>query len=36
MPAITTPYGFGAKVALPYEQAVQRTTQLLKVRPATR
>jgi uncharacterized protein (DUF302 family) len=25
-----TPYGFGLKVALPYEQAVQRTTELLK------
>jgi uncharacterized protein (DUF302 family) len=30
MSVITTPYGFGAKVALPYEQAVQRTTELLK------
>ena len=30
MEAITTPYGFGVKVALPYEQAVQRTTELLK------
>ena len=25
-----TPYGFGTKTALPYEQAVQRTTELLK------
>jgi uncharacterized protein (DUF302 family) len=25
-----TPYGFGVKTALPYEQAVQRTTELLK------
>jgi uncharacterized protein (DUF302 family) len=30
MSVITTPYGFGAKVELPYEQAVQRTTELLK------
>jgi len=30
MSAITTPYGFGVKVALPYEAAVQRTTELLK------
>jgi uncharacterized protein (DUF302 family) len=28
--AIETPYGFGVKVALPYEQAVLRTTELLK------
>jgi uncharacterized protein (DUF302 family) len=27
---IETPYGFGVKTPLPYEQAVQRTTQLLK------
>jgi uncharacterized protein (DUF302 family) len=25
-----TPYGFGVKTVLPYEQAVQRTTELLK------
>jgi uncharacterized protein (DUF302 family) len=30
MEAIKTPYGFGVKVTLPYEQAVQRTTELLK------
>ena len=30
MESITTPYGFGVKVALPYEAAVQRTTELLK------
>jgi len=30
MEAITTPYGFGAKVALPFDEAVQRTTELLK------
>ncbi len=30
MSAITTPYGFGVKVTLPYESAVQRTTELLK------
>ena len=30
MEAIETPYGFGVKLELPYEQAVQRTTELLK------
>jgi uncharacterized protein (DUF302 family) len=30
MKEIETGYGFGVKVALPYEQAVQRTTELLK------
>ena len=30
MESITTPYGFGVKVALPYEAAVQRTPELLK------
>jgi uncharacterized protein (DUF302 family) len=30
MEAIETPYGFGVKVTLPYEQAVLRTTELLK------
>ncbi len=30
MNAIQTPYGFGVKVTLPYEQAVERTTELLK------
>ncbi len=30
MSAITTPYGFGAKLALGYDAAVQRTTELLK------
>jgi uncharacterized protein (DUF302 family) len=30
MSAITTPYGFGVKVTLPYEAAVQRATELLK------
>ena len=30
MSAITTPYGFGVTVALPYEAALQRTTELLK------
>jgi uncharacterized protein (DUF302 family) len=30
MEPITTPYGFGAKVALDHDAAVQRTTELLK------
>ena len=30
MTRIETPYGFGAKVPLPYEQAVERTTELLR------
>jgi uncharacterized protein (DUF302 family) len=30
MNEITTPYGFGVKVALPFDQAVQRTIALLK------
>ena len=30
MEPITTPYGFGVKVALDYDAAVQRTTELLK------
>jgi len=30
MDAIETSYGFGVKVSLPYEQAVERTTELLK------
>ncbi len=30
MTTVQTPYGFGVKVDLPYEQAVQRTTELLK------
>ena len=30
MELIKTPYGFGVKVALPYDAAVQRTTELLK------
>jgi uncharacterized protein (DUF302 family) len=30
MSSITTPYGFGVKVALPWDAAVQRTTELLK------
>lgn len=30
MEAIETPYGFGVRITLPYEQAVERTTELLK------
>ena len=30
MEAIETPYGFGVRLALPYELAVRRTTELLK------
>jgi uncharacterized protein (DUF302 family) len=30
MSAITTPYGFGEKVALAFDAALQRTTELLK------
>jgi uncharacterized protein (DUF302 family) len=30
MEAIKTPYGFGVKVTLSYEEAVRRTTELLK------
>jgi uncharacterized protein (DUF302 family) len=30
MATITTPYGFGAKVTLAYDEAVRRTTELLK------
>ena len=30
MEAIETPYGFGVKIELPYDQAVLRTTELLK------
>lgn len=30
MSFITTPYGFGVKVAMDYDAAVQRTTELLK------
>ena len=30
MDSIETPYGFGVKLDLPFEQAVQRTTELLK------